>query len=162
MLKIVVKFVISWKFLKSVVSSPGFLSSGVTCPFFMDCGNVAVRKELLATMVIVTASSSVNAFMLAGYLMAIFLPEPTRLASLPQQWWQLKMCRVYRRLMLVCRSANEKQINAKQITATHQRLSRRFSSICYLCHRIELIRILCSIAMTNFREHILGYVWWQQ
>ena len=53
------------KFLKSVVSGSGFLSSGVTCPLFMDCGNVAVRKELLATLVIMTASSSLNAFMMA-------------------------------------------------------------------------------------------------
>ena len=30
----------------------------------MDCGNVAVRKELLATLVIMTASSSLNAFMM--------------------------------------------------------------------------------------------------
>ena len=50
--------------MKSVVSSPGFLSSGVTCPFFMDYGNMAVRKELLATLVFMTARSSLNAFMM--------------------------------------------------------------------------------------------------
>ena len=48
------------------MSSPGFLSSGVTCPFFMDCGNVAVRKELLATFVIMMASSSLNSMMDVG------------------------------------------------------------------------------------------------
>ena len=83
-----VKFVIDRKFLKSVVSSPGFLISGVTCPFFMDCGNVAVRKELLATLVIMTASSSLNTFMIEVGRMSNgnVLPKPIRLASLLQQW----------------------------------------------------------------------------
>ena len=54
----------SSKFLKSLVFIRDFFRSSVTWPIFMDWGNRAMQNEILATLAIITVTSSLSTFII--------------------------------------------------------------------------------------------------